>query len=190
MYSMTRRLFVSLATGAALSIAATMAYAEPSGTFKYAEQVKLITMDPQQQSGSGVPYLRPVYESLFERDANGKPAPLLATGYEIDGLNVKITLREGVKFSNGEAFNAEVAAANINRGVKLAIIEGPEDRRRRGGQRRIYLHDQAQGEGPGHHRQPDPYGRHDAGTRGNGRSDDRPQSHRHRPIRPQQGSVA
>ena len=124
MYSMTRRLFVSLATGAALSIAATMAYAEPSGTFKYAEQVKLITMDPQQQSGSGVPYLRPVYESLFERDANGKPAPLLATGYEIDGLNVKITLREGVKFSNGEAFNAEVAAANINRGVKLAIIEG------------------------------------------------------------------
>src|SRR5690606_19256529 len=31
---------------------------------------------------------------------------------------------QGIAFSNGEAFNAEVAAVNINRGVKLAIIEG------------------------------------------------------------------
>ncbi|MEX0957017.1 MAG: ABC transporter substrate-binding protein [Rhizobiaceae bacterium] len=124
MNSITRRLFVSLAAGAAMSIGVTMAHAEPSGTFKYAEQVKLITMDPQQQSGSGVPYLRPVYESLFEKSSDGKAVPLLATGYEIDGLSVKITLREGIEFSNGEALNAEVAAANINRGVKLAIIEG------------------------------------------------------------------
>lgn len=124
MNSKTSRLLASLAAGAALGVAATMAHAEPSGVFKYAEQVKLITMDPQQQSGSGVPYLRPVYESLFERNENGRPVPLLATGYEIDGLNVTITLREGVTFSNGEAFNAEVAAANINRGVELAIVEG------------------------------------------------------------------
>lgn len=109
-----------LATGLGLGTAT----AEPTGTFKYAEQVKLITMDPQQQSGSGVPYLRPVYESLFERGPDGTPIPLLATGYETDGLTVTITLREGVTFSNGEAFNAEVAAANINRGVKLGIIEG------------------------------------------------------------------
>lgn len=108
----------------ALSLAGSSALAQQAGTFKYAEQVKLITMDPQQQSGSGVPYLRPVYESLFERGTDGKPVPLLATGYEIDGQNVTISLREGVSFSNGEAFNAEVAVANINRGVKLAIIEG------------------------------------------------------------------
>jgi peptide/nickel transport system substrate-binding protein len=108
----------------ALGLAAVPASAQEAGTFKYAEQVKLITMDPQQQSGSGVPYLRPVYESLFEKSTDGKAEPLLATGYEIDGLNVTITLREGVTFSNGEAFNAEVAAANINRGVELGIIEG------------------------------------------------------------------
>ena len=115
---------LSLAVAAGLGIGVAAAGAEPTGTFKYAEQVKLITMDPQQQSGSGVPYLRPVYESLFERGTDGKPVPLLATGYEVDGLNVTIKLREGIAFSNGEAFNAEVAAANINRGVKLAIIEG------------------------------------------------------------------
>src|SRR5690606_27506289 len=91
---------------------------------RYAEQVKLITMDPQRQSGSGVPYLRPVYESLFERGLDGKAMPLLAAGYEIDGLNVTIELRQGITFSNGEALNAAVAAANINRGVELAIIEG------------------------------------------------------------------
>ena len=117
-----RDTILSVAVAAGLGVAA--AGAEPTGTFKYAEQVKLITMDPQQQSGSGVPYLRPVYESLFERGTDGKPVPLLATGYEVDGLNVTIKLREGIAFSNGEAFNAEVAAANINRGVKLAIIEG------------------------------------------------------------------
>lgn len=106
----------------ALGLAGNPALAQ--GTFKYAEQVKLITMDPQQQSGSGVPYLRPVYEGLFERGPDGVPVPLLATGYQVDGLDVTIKLREGVMFSNGEAFNAEVAAANINRGVKLGIIEG------------------------------------------------------------------
>lgn len=108
----------------ALGLAGTSAWAQGSGTFRYAEQVKLITMDPQQQSGSGVPFLRPVYETLFEKSPDGKPVPLLATGYKVDGLDVTITLRQGVTFSNGEPFNAEVAAANINRGVKLAIIEG------------------------------------------------------------------
>lgn len=108
----------------ALGLAATPAWAQGGGTFKYAEQVKLITMDPQQQSGSGVPFLRPVYESLFEKGPNGENLPLLATDYKVDGLDVTITLRKGVSFSNGEPFNAEAAAANINRGVKLEIIEG------------------------------------------------------------------
>lgn len=100
------------------------AAAQGSGTFRFGEQVKLITMDPQRQSGSGIPYLRPVYESLFEMSPEGTPVPLLATGYKIDGLKVTITLRPGVKFSNGEAFNAAAAAANINRGIKIGIAEG------------------------------------------------------------------
>ncbi len=108
----------------AFALAGGPARAEGSGTFRYAEQVKLITMDPQQQSGSGVPFLRPVYESLFEKAPDGRPVPLLATGYTVDGVDVTIPLRQGISFSNGEAFNAEVAAANINRGVKLAIVEG------------------------------------------------------------------
>lgn len=114
----------ALAVSLMMALGAGPAAAQGSGTFRFAEQVKLITMDPHRQSGSGVPYLRPVYETLFEMSPQGKPAPLLATGYKIDGLKVTITLRQGVTFSNGEPFNAEVAAANINRGVKLAISEG------------------------------------------------------------------
>ncbi|MEO3386719.1 ABC transporter substrate-binding protein [Mesorhizobium sp. CAU 1741] len=113
-----------LSCALAVVLGASQAWAQEPGIFRYAEQVKLITMDPQQQSGSGVPFLRPVYESLFEKGPDGENLPLLATDYEVDGLDVTITLREGVSFSNGEAFNAEVAAANINRGVELGIVEG------------------------------------------------------------------
>ncbi|MBL8339634.1 MAG: hypothetical protein JNM97_22905 [Rhodoferax sp.] len=105
-------------------LAVGQAAAQGGGTFKYAEQVKLITMDPQRQSGSGVPFLRPVYETLFEMSPNGTPMPLLATDYRLEGLKLTVTLRKGVKFSNGEAFNADVAVANIERGVKIGIIEG------------------------------------------------------------------
>lgn len=107
-----------------LGLAGAPAWAQGGGTFKYAEQVKLITMDPQKQSGSGVPFLRPAYESLFEKGPNGENLPLLATDYKVDGLDVTITLRKGVSFTTGEAFNAEAAAKNINRGVELGIVEG------------------------------------------------------------------
>jgi peptide/nickel transport system substrate-binding protein len=113
-----------LSAAFALGLAGTPAWSQGSGTFKYAEQVKLITMDPQKQSGSGVPFLRPAYESLFEKGPTGENLPLLATDYKVDGLEVTITLRQGVSFSNGEPFNAEAAAKNINRGVELGIVEG------------------------------------------------------------------
>ena len=149
----------------------TIAYAEPSGTFKYAEQVKLITMDPQQQSGSGVPYLRPVYELLFEKSPDGENVPLLATGYEIDGLNVTIKLREGINFSNGEAFNAQVAADNINRGVKLGIIEGLKTVESAEPVDEYTFRIKLKEPDPGDHRQPLLYRRDDARAGRDGRSE-------------------
>lgn len=114
----------TLALALGLALGAVAADGKPAGTFKFADQVKLITMDPQKQSGGGIAYLRPVYESLFIKTADGKVAPLLATAYEVNGLSIKITLRKGVSFSNGEPFNAKAVAANVNRGVKLGILEG------------------------------------------------------------------
>ena len=118
----TRSLRFALALMPAL--AASPVLAEQTGTFRFAELVRLVSMDPQRLAGSGITFLRPVYESLFELDDQGRPIPLLATGYSIDGLNVTLTLRDGVSFSNGEPFNADAVVANINRGVGIGVSEG------------------------------------------------------------------
>lgn len=58
-----------------------------------------------------------IYEGLTEDGGNGKIIPTLATSWDIseDGKTYTYHLREGVKFSDGSDFNAEVAAMNLNR---------------------------------------------------------------------------
>jgi peptide/nickel transport system substrate-binding protein len=107
-----------------LGLMATNSFAAdaPAGTFRFAEEVKLITLDPHKHTGGGIPYMTPVYESLFRKTPENQVEPLLATGFKYSGSKVEITLREGVAFSDGESFNAKAAAANINRGVKLGVL--------------------------------------------------------------------
>ena len=52
---------------------------------RVAEKEKLVTPNPQQHIGGGIPYSRPVYETLFTRAPDGSVLPLLSTGYGIDG---------------------------------------------------------------------------------------------------------
>lgn len=118
---------ITFKTLVASAIAATVlapvpGRADPSGTFRFAEQAKLITMDPHQHTGGGSSYLRPVYEALFDRDPEGTIVPVLAESYEADGTTIRITLKEGVTFSDGTPFTAEVAAQNINRVIELGVI--------------------------------------------------------------------
>ena len=96
--------------------------AAPSGTLRYADEVKLVTMDPYQHSGGGISYMRPVYEALFTMTPDDKVAPFLATGYKQDGLKVTLTLRKDVKFSDGTPFNAAAVVANLKRGIKLNVL--------------------------------------------------------------------
>ena len=92
------------------------------GEFKFAEEVKLISLDPQQIAGGGISYLQPVYETLLARTPEDGIAPLLATGYEVDGLTVTLTLREDVKFSDGERFDAKAVVASLMRGKEVGIL--------------------------------------------------------------------
>ncbi|MEI8633697.1 ABC transporter substrate-binding protein [Vibrio sp. PP-XX7] len=57
-----------------------------------------------------------VYEPLVQYCADGQVKPWLATHWDIsaDGRTYTFTLRQGVKFSNGEPFNAQAVVANIN----------------------------------------------------------------------------
>lgn len=111
-------IMVSLGAGAVPVLAADA----PSGTFRMAEEVKLITLDPHNHTGGGYSYLTPVYEALFHRTPDARVEPWLATGHTIDGLSIEIKLRDDVTFSNGEQFDANVAAANINRAVELGVL--------------------------------------------------------------------
>jgi peptide/nickel transport system substrate-binding protein len=76
------------------------------------------TMDPHL-SGSAVD--RQVYQNLYDKlvdiDENLAIVPMLATSWKIsaDGTAVTFKLREGVKFHDGTAFNAEAVKANFDR---------------------------------------------------------------------------
>jgi peptide/nickel transport system substrate-binding protein len=58
-----------------------------------------------------------IYGNLFELGAGGAVVPDLATGYSFspDAKDVTVTIRQGVKFSDGTPFNAEAVAYNWER---------------------------------------------------------------------------
>ena len=78
----------------------------------------ILTMDPLDWSA--LPSLSAnlmTYDSLIESDHLGNYTPQLATEWGVgeDGITWTFKLREGVKFSNGEDFNADDVVATYNR---------------------------------------------------------------------------
>ena len=66
-----------------------------------------------------------IYGNLFELGPKGKIINDLATGYSFQdgGKTVTIDLRTGVKFSNGDPFNAEMVAATIRTSTFTVSVE-------------------------------------------------------------------
>jgi peptide/nickel transport system substrate-binding protein len=68
-----------------------------------------------------------IYGQLFELGAHGVVVPDLATGYTFspDAKTVTVTIRQGVKFTDGTPFNAQAVAYNWNRDLgPVAIANG------------------------------------------------------------------
>ena len=67
---------------------------------------------------------RAIYEDLFSLDKNGKIIPILGTSLEIssDQKLFKVTLRKGVKFSNGEPFTARAFVDHFKRAMKATMV--------------------------------------------------------------------
>ena len=66
-------------------------------------------------------YLYPAYDRLTELTPSGEVVPMLAESWEFteDNTVLRMVLRQGVVFHDGEPFNAEAVKANIERGQTL-----------------------------------------------------------------------
>ncbi len=94
------------------------------------------TLDPQDHLET--PALNTclnLYDTLLQRDVNLKIEPLLAESYKlINDLTWEFKLRKGVKFHNGEDFNATAVKVNIERmadpknKLRQTVFQGIVDR--------------------------------------------------------------
>ena len=88
----------------------------------YATNSEMVTLDPSSEFSNSILLLPNVYETLTKWNATSNAAdPLLATGWthSADGLNWTFTLRQGVTFHDGAAFNADAAKYALMRTITM-----------------------------------------------------------------------
>ena len=121
--SSTRRHFLQGALGGVVGLAAWQGWPglrraaaqknEPSGQMTWAIHVNIAPtwFDPAETPGIITPYMfiYALHDALFKPMPDNPMAPSLATGWSEspDGLTYDFTLRQGVKFHNGDPFTAE-----------------------------------------------------------------------------------
>jgi peptide/nickel transport system substrate-binding protein len=108
----------------AVALAATLtALPAFAKTFKWASASDIPTWDIHSQNNALANGIHAsVYESLFYYNSRSFALePLLATGYkQVSPTQVRVTLRQGVKFHDGAAFNADDAVFSLNRAMDKA----------------------------------------------------------------------
>jgi len=112
------RVSKTLATLALAVLVPAAALAAPSGKVIIAQGVDPTTLDMMNQSETPASNLgRHIFDQLYERDPSLKVVPALATEMpKLVGPAVwEVKLRKGVKFHNGEDFNAESAKWSLER---------------------------------------------------------------------------
>ncbi|KXK61583.1 peptide ABC transporter [Micromonospora rosaria] len=88
------------------------------GSLTWAVETEPITLNPHQYSQAKARLLVwNSFESLLTYDREGRVVPWLATGYQVspDGLTYTIGLRDGIRFTDGETFDAATVKANLDK---------------------------------------------------------------------------
>ncbi|MFI5084312.1 MAG: ABC transporter substrate-binding protein [Actinomycetales bacterium] len=88
------------------------------GTLTLAALVDVKSFDPAQAHiGHYLQYDQPVYDSLMRRKPDGSLVPMLATKWEYntDKTVLTLSLRSGVKFSDGTTLDANAVKINLDR---------------------------------------------------------------------------
>ncbi|HEY4773954.1 MAG TPA: ABC transporter substrate-binding protein, partial [Xanthobacteraceae bacterium] len=117
---MDRRSFLAgtAATTAAALARPAVVGAQTSRVVKFVPEADVVVFDPVvTPSWQTRDHAYLVYDTLYGVDDNFQPHPQMVEGHvvEKDGLLWKLTLREGLKFHDGERVLARDAAASIRR---------------------------------------------------------------------------
>ena len=103
---------------AALIALAFVATAADARSLKWARTADSLTLDPHAQNEGATHNLaHQMYEPLIVRHHTGKLLPTLATSWKVtaDPTVWEFKLRQGVKFHNGNAFNADDVVFSLER---------------------------------------------------------------------------
>lgn len=119
---LTRRGILAGATLLALSSGAQPLLARNTpvkgGSLTWGVETEAATLNPHRNGQDKTKlYLRNSFETLLSRTADGGYVPWLASAYKVseDGLTYTYTIREGVKFTDGEALDARAVAINFEK---------------------------------------------------------------------------
>ncbi len=113
---MKRRTF--LATGAAALAAPALLRAQTPRVLRFVPEADVVIFDPVvTPAWQTRDYAYLVYDTLFGMDDQYRPQPQMLEGSNAssDGLTWTLTLREGLRFHDGEPVRAQDAAASIRR---------------------------------------------------------------------------
>src|SRR3990172_3998145 len=103
---------------AALIALAFVATAADARSLKWARTADSLTLDPHAQNEGATHNLaHQMYEPLIVRHHTGKLLPTLATSWKVtaDPTVWEFKLRQGVKFHNGNVFNADDVVFSLER---------------------------------------------------------------------------
>lgn len=111
------RAFLSMVAAAIFCCVAMDAQAAPTGQLVIAQGTDAITMDPGNTTQmTAMQPFNFVYEKLLNRDKDMRLVGELATSWKsVDEVTWEIQLRKGVKFHNGEDFNADSVKFTLDR---------------------------------------------------------------------------
>ena len=107
-----------------LSRAAGAAAEDMRNDLIFSINADIVAVDPaaQRDTVTGI-IISQIYDTLIHKTSSGKLEPGLAAEWKVadDGLSIVFTIRQGVKFHNGDTMTADDVAFSMNRAIKSSL---------------------------------------------------------------------